>query len=129
MNHFKKTILPILLAGIWINVSVTIRWIFLVKSHMIEYYQNFNLVFPNEPINGVIWVIWGFLVAVFIFIISRKFNLVQTIIISWFLVFVMQWIVLWNIAMFPIKTLWIVIPLSLVEVFIGALICKRISPV
>ena len=129
MIQFKKTLLPILLTGIWINVSGTIRWIFLVKSYWVEYYRKLDLIFPTESINGVTWVIWGFIIAIFIFIISRKFNLVQTTLITWFLVFVMQWVVLWNIAMFPVNTLWTIIPLSFIEVFIGALICKRTSPV
>jgi hypothetical protein len=128
MNQFNKTILPILLTGIWINVSETIRWIFLVKSQWIEHYQKMNLVFPTEPVNGMTWMIWGFLLAISIFIISRKFNLIQTTLISWFLAFIMLWMVLWNIAVFPINIIWIVVPLSLLEVFVGTLICRKISP-
>jgi len=128
MILFNKTILPIILTGIWINVSESLRWIFLVKSHWIEHYEKLSLDFPTEPINGITWMIWGFLLAISIFIISRKFNLIQTTLISWLLAFVMLWVVLWNIDIFPIRILWIVVPLSLFELFVGALICKKISP-
>jgi hypothetical protein len=35
-------------------------------------------VLPQEPINIIIWMIWGFIFAATIFIFSRKFNLWQT---------------------------------------------------
>ena len=125
MEFIKKTFLPILTAGIWIILSEAVRWEFLIKVYWIEYYQNLNLVFPNEPINGITWLIWGFLFAIVVFILSKKFNLLQTTLISWFIVFVMLWVVLWNIDMLPGGILWFVVPLSLFEAFIAALICKR----
>jgi len=125
MRLLKKTILPILLTGIWVNVSETVRWELLVKSYWIEHYQNMNLVFPSALMNGITWMIWGFLLAISIFYISRKFNLIQTTLLSWFMAFVMLWVVLWNIDVFPVPILFIVVPLSLLEVFIAALICKK----
>jgi len=128
MVTFKKTILPILLTGIWINISETVRWLLLIESYWIEYYQNLNFVFPTGPVNAVIWMIWGFLFAVAIFVISKKFNLLQTTFLSWLVVFVMLWVVLWNIDILPAGILWIVVPLSLIETFVAAYICKRLSP-
>ena len=127
MECFKKTILPILLVGIWINISETARWLFLIKSYWIEHYEKMNLVFPNEPINAIIWMIWGFFFAIVIFVVSRKFNPLKAAIISWIVVFVMLWIVLWNINVLPVKILWYVVPLSFIEAYIGALICKKLS--
>ena len=127
MEYFKKIILPILLTGIWINISETLRWVFFVEPYWIEYYQNLNLSFPTGIINNIIWMIWGFSFATIIFIISRKFNLVQTTFLSWFVTFIMLWLVLWNIEILPVGFLWFVIPLSLFEVFVGALICKKLS--
>ena len=127
MGYFKKTILPILSTGIWINISETVRWELLIKSYWVDHYQNLNLVFPNEPLNGVIWMIWGFLFAITVFIISKKFNLLQTTFLSWFFVFVMMWIVIWNVDMLPKGILWVNAPMSLVEAFIAALICKKLS--
>lgn len=127
MGFFKKTVFPILITGIWINLSETIRWELLIKIYWIEHYQNLNLVFPNEPINGIIWLIWGFFFAIVIFILSTKFNLLQTTFLSWFAVFVMMWIVIWNVDILPQGILWFNAPLSLIEAFIGSLICKRLS--
>lgn len=125
MINFKKIILPILVTGIWINLSETIRWIFLIESYWIEHYKELNLVFPNEPVNMVTWMFWGFCFATIIFILSKKYKLWQAATLSWFVAFVMMWIVVWNVGVLPVKMLWINIPLSLFEAFIGALICKK----
>lgn len=127
MNYLKKTILPIFLAGIWINISETIRWEFLVKSYWIDKYQSMNLVFPTEMSNNLTWMIWGFLFSTIIFILSKKFNLLQTTLLSWFAVFVMMWVVVWNIDILPVSMLWFVVPLSLFEVFVAVWICKKLS--
>jgi hypothetical protein len=128
MGNFKNTVLPILVAGIWINISETARWLLVIKSYWTDHYQQLNLVFPNDPVHGIIWLIWGFLLAIVIFLLSEKFSLLQTSFISWIAVFVMLWIVLWNINILPVHILWYVIPLSFIEVFIAAFICKKLSP-
>lgn len=125
MLQFKKTILSILLSGIWINISETLRWEFIVKNYWIEHYENLNLLFPVELINNLTWMTWGFSFAIVLFILSRKFNTIQTTFLSWFAVFIMLWIVLWNVDVLPIRMLWIVAPLSLLETYVGALICRK----
>ena len=127
MDYIKKTILPIILVGLWINISETIRWLFLIEPYWVEHFQNLGLVFVSEPINGIIWIMWGFLFATTIFILSKKFNLLQTTFLAWFVVFVLMWIVVWNIGVLPTGMLWINVPLSLFEAFVGALICKRLA--
>jgi hypothetical protein len=125
MANIKKTIWQILLVSIWINVSETLRWMLFSKPYINKHYQTINLVLPNEPINGIIWLIWGIIIAVMIFIISKKFTVLQTTFIIWVIVFVMHWFALWNFAVLPINILWLVVPLSLIEVYVGALICKK----
>ena len=127
MEHIKKTILPIFLAGIWINISEFVRNEFLLKSYWIEHYQSLHLVFPSEPINGITWMIWGFLFAIAVFILSKKFNLLQTTLLSWFVVFVMMWVVIWNLHVLPNGILLFAVPLSLLEAFISAFICQKLS--
>jgi len=127
MEIFKQTILPILITGIWINISETVRWLLLVEEYWIDHYQNLNLVFPTGLESGLIWMIWGFCFATVIFILSKKFTLLQTTLFSWFVAFVMLWVVLWNINILPVGILWIVIPLSLFEAFVGAWMCKWIA--
>ncbi len=127
MKYFKNTILPILIVGIWINISEIIRWELLIKSFWVKHYVGINLVFPNDPINGIIWVLWGFLIAIVIYILSKIFTVLQTTLLSWFVVFVSLWIVLWNINMLPKNILWYVVPLSFFEVFVGAFLSKKLN--
>lgn len=125
MRIIKTIILPILITGIWVNISETIRWIFLVESYWLDKYQNLNLTFPNDTVNMIAWMIWGFFHATVIFILSQRYNLLQTTILSWFVAFAMMWIIVWNIGVLPIGMLWFNIPLSLLEALIGAYICIR----
>ncbi len=126
MNQFKKSIIPILLTGLWLNISGTIRWVFFIEAYWIEKYNNMNLVFPTGSSNNIVWMIWGFLFAITIYIISKKFSLIQTTLLSWFAVYVLMWIIVWNIGLLPIGMLWINIPLSLLDAFGGAFICKKL---
>ncbi|MDX5586238.1 MAG: hypothetical protein QNK20_15220 [Aureibaculum sp.] len=124
MKIFKQVVIPIIITGIWINISETIRWIFLIEPYWAEQYQKLNITFPNEKINLIVWMIWGFLFGITIFVLSKKYNLFQTTIFSWFVAFAMMWLIVWNIGVLPIRMLWLNIPLSLLETFIGAYICK-----
>lgn len=125
MRILKKTILPILITGIWINVSETIRWELLIKAYWLEQYETLGLVFPNSMVNIFVWMIWGFFFAITIFVLSTKFNLLQVTLFSWFVAFIMMWVIVWNVGILPTSMLWFNLPLSLFEAFIGALICKK----
>ena len=127
MEIIKKTILPILLTTIWISVSEFMRNEFLLKSYWTEHYENLGLVFPSEPINGAIWGLWSLCFATVIFIISKKFTLLQTALISWFLGFVLMWLVVGNMNVLPFGILPFAIPLSLLEAFLASLIIKKLS--
>jgi hypothetical protein len=74
MHSLKKTVLPILLATIWISFSKFVRNELLVKSYWTGHYQKLGLVFPSAPINGAMWGLWSLLFACAIFIISKKFS-------------------------------------------------------
>jgi hypothetical protein len=124
MKFFKKTILPVLLAGIWISISEFVRNEFIVKSYWTEHYRDLGLIFPSEPLNGAVWGIWSLLFAIAVFIIAKKFTLIQTTILSWFVAFVMMWVVIANLAVLPYGLLWYAVPLSFLESFVAALIIK-----
>ena len=123
----KKTVLPILLATIWISISEFVRNEFIVKSYWTGHYENLGLVFPSEPINGAVWGIWSLCFAIAIFIIAKKFSLIQTSILSWFVGFVLMWIVVWNMGVLPSGILFFAVPLSLLEAFIASLIIKKLT--
>lgn len=123
----KRTILPILLATIWISISEFVRNELLLKSFWIEHYQKLGLVFPSEPINGAVWGLWSLLFAISIFIISKKFSLIETAFLSWLVGFVLMWVVIGNLNVLPYGILIYAIPLSLLEAFVAALIIKKQS--
>lgn len=127
MKFLKKTVLPVLLATIWISLSEFIRNEFLVKSYWTDHYESLGLAFPSEPLNGAIWGIWSLLFAVAIFILSGKFSLVKTTLLSWFVGFVLMWVVIGNLEVLPYGLLYIAVPLSLLEAFLATFIIKKLS--
>jgi len=127
MYHFKKTILPILFATIWISISEFVRNELLVKSCWTNHYEKLGMNFPSEPINGAVWGLWSILFAVSIFVISRKFSLIQTTFLSWFVGFVLLWVVIGNMGVLPFGVLYVAIPLSLLEAFVAACIVIKTS--
>jgi hypothetical protein len=99
----------------------------LFKKYWIAHYQSLGMTFPSEPLNGMIWIVWGFLFSIAIYLISRKFNLIQTTLICWFMGFVLMWITIGNLNVLPSAILIYAVPLSLLETFIGFYICVKIS--
>ena len=128
MNLQFRNIMAVILTGIWVNASEFFRNEVLLKTYWIDHYRSLGMTFPSEPLNGMIWVAWGFLFAIAIYIISRKFDLIQTTLISWFMAFVLMWVVTWNLNVLPSAILIYAVPLSLLEAFIGSYICIKMSP-
>jgi hypothetical protein len=126
MNFIKKTVIPILLATVWISLSEFVRNEFLVKSYWTNHYKSLGLVFPAEPINGAMWGLWSLLFAIAIFIIAKKFSLLQTTSLAWLVGFVLMWVVIGNLGVLPDGLLYIAVPLSLLEAFVAAFIIKKI---
>ncbi len=124
----RKTILPILAAALWISMSEFFRNEVLVKSCWVEHYRSLGLVFPSEPINGAVWGLWSLLFALCIFILSRRFTLVETTFLSWLVGFVLMWVVIGNMGVLPFAILFYAVPLSLVESFVAALIIRKLPP-
>ena len=125
MENLKKAIWKILLVSIWINIFETLRWMLFAKPEIDMHFKAANLVLPNEPINNLLWLIWGIIIAVMIFIVSKKFKVLQTTFIVWITVYVMHWIALWNMAVLPINILWLAVPLTFINVLVGAVICTK----
>lgn len=127
MKTLKKTILPILLATIWISISEFVRNSYFLHDYWINHYANLGLTFPEEPINGAVWGIWSLCFAIGIYIISRKFSLFQTAMLSWFLGFVLMWLVTGNMNVLPFNILYFAIPLSILEAFLASFIIVKLS--
>lgn len=127
MKYLKKTILPILLATIWISISEFVRNEFLFKSYWTDHYDKLGLAFPSEPVNGAVWGLWSLLFAILIFVLNKKFSLVSTFLVSWYAGFILMWVVTWNMAVLPLGILWFAVPLSLLEAFLATLIINKLS--
>jgi hypothetical protein len=129
MKAFKSIILPVLLATIWISISEFVRNQILLKSLWINHYRELGLTFPTDPVTGIGWGIWSLMFAVAVFIIARKFTLWETTFLSWFVAFVMMWLVLGNLVVLPHMLVMYAIPLSILESFIAALIVKKFQKI
>lgn len=127
MKIFKPIFLPILLATIWISISEFVRNELILKSYWTDHYEGMGLVFPSEPINGAIWGVWSLLFAVSIYLISRKFGLGQTTLISWLVGFVLMWVVTGNMGVLPFGILYFAVPLSVLEAFLASWIIVKLS--
>jgi hypothetical protein len=127
MHFIKKTVLPVLIATLWISISEFVRNEWLLQSYWTNHYENMGLQFPAEPINGAVWGLWSLCFAIGIFFISKKFSLPATTFIAWLMAFVLMWIVTGNLGVLPFKLLLYAIPLSILETFLAALIIKKLS--
>ncbi len=123
----KNNLTAIVLATVWISISEFLRNEFLLKHLWVEHYQKMGLVFPSEPMNGAIWGLWSSCFAVGIFIISRKFSLFQTFLLSWFVGFVFMWLVVGNLGVLPFGILPVAIPLSLLETVLAVYLVNKFS--
>jgi hypothetical protein len=125
MKSIKSSLVPILLATVWISISEFTRNEFLLKSFWVDHYKSLGLVFPSDPINGAVWGLWSLLFAIGIYIISKKFSLVETIGIAWLMGFVLMWLVTGNMEVLPFGILIFAVPLSILEVFLAVFIIKK----
>ncbi len=127
MKLLQTKILPILLASVWISISEFFRNEFLFKHLWLDHYKNLGLIFPSEPMNGAIWGVWSVLFAIGIWLVANKFSFWETIAISWLFGFVLMWISIGNLGVFPFALLYFAIPLSLLEVVIATIIINYFS--
>ncbi len=126
MKTFKTIILPIFLATLWISLSEFVRNEFILKMYWTNHYEKMGLVFPSEPINGIVWGIWSLVFAVAIYIMAEKFSLWQTTFLAWLVGFVMMWLVTGNLGVLPFGILIYAVPLSVLEAFLAAFIITRL---
>ncbi len=122
----KKTILPISIAGIWITISEFVRNELLLKHYWINHFNSIGLKFETLPLNGILWMIWSFALAYFIFKLLQKFSFRESIVLTWLSAFLMMWITMYNLQTLPLALLLFAIPLSFLEVLIAAVLIKKI---
>jgi len=123
----RRPVLAVMLAGVWVNLCEFVRNQVLFSAHWQEHYRGMGLVFPAQPVNAMLWVVWSFLLAGTAFAVSRRFGLLQTTFLTWVMGFVMMWVVIWNLAVLPVGILPIAVPFSFVEALGAAFICRKLA--
>jgi len=122
-----KTILTVVVAGIWIGLCEFVRNQLVLVSQWQNHYRGMRLEFPSKPVNGIMWMVWSFMFAGVAFAISRRFGLWQTTFIGWLLGWVMMWVVIWNLLALPVGILPIAVPFSFVEALGAAFLCRKLA--
>jgi hypothetical protein len=123
----NRTILTVTIATIWISISEFVRNTFLLNNYWTAHYQKLGMIFPEQPVNGAVWRIWSLCFAITIYILSKKYTLLQTTFLSWFVGFVFMWLVIGNLGVLPFGILIYSIPLSLLESFLASFIIFKLS--
>jgi len=124
MKILRTIVIPILSAAIWISISEFVRNELLFKSYWIHHYQNLGLAFRSDTINGMVWGIWSLCFATAIFIFSKKYSLLHTFLLSFFVGFVLMWLAIGNLGVLPYKLLPFAVPLALIESFVASYLIK-----
>lgn len=122
-----KNILSIFLAALWISLNEFVRNTFVLHGHWLKHYQSLGIPFPEQPVNGAVWGLWSLCFAGAIFFLAKKFTLLQTTLLAWWVGFVLMWLVLGNLGVLPLGILPIAIPLSVLETFGAVWIIKKIG--
>jgi hypothetical protein len=128
MTRMAKSAWHILLLAVWINISETVRWVLFSKPKFDAVFHDHGQVMPDQPINNILWMVWGVIIACIVYFLSAKFTVVKTTLITWCAVCVTVWIVMWNLAVLPPGLLIVAVPLSLFEIYIAALIAQKLQP-
>ena len=123
----KKPLLAIVAAGVWITASEFIRNEILFKHYWVDHFAGLGLKFATLPVNGLLWTLWSLLLAGLIAKLLTKFTFLETIAYAWLAGFPLMWISLFNLQVLPHGLLLIAVPLSLLEVFIAAVIVNKLQ--
>jgi hypothetical protein len=122
-----RSVIGVVAAAVWISASEFLRNNLLLLHFWVDRYQQLGLTFPAKPLNGALWGLWSLLFAIAIFVIAQRFTLIETTLLSWFVAFVLMWVVIGNLLVLPVGILIYAVPLSLLEAFIATLIIKSID--
>lgn len=122
-----RSVLAMLLAGIWVNAFEFVRNMVLLTRQWNEHYRDLGLVFPAAPVNGAVWVIWAFVFAGAMYVLTRRFGLWSAALLGWVTGFVLMWLVIGNLRVLPFAILPVAVPMSFVEAMGAAFICRKLA--
>ncbi len=107
------------------TVSEFVRNELLFKGEWVGHFSSLGLRFQTLPLNGVLWMVWSFLLAYLVYSLQFVFSFWKTVLLSWMPSFLMMWITIYNLQVLPLSLLWYAVPLSLFEVIVALLILQR----
>lgn len=122
----KKVMFALASSCFWITFSEFIRNEFLIRFYWQEHYQTIGLTFKTLPINGVLWIIWSFVLSYMLFKLLSKFKFFEAVFLGWIFTFLMMWITLYNLQVLPLKILLPAIPLSFLEIMVAEIMIQKI---
>jgi hypothetical protein len=73
-----RPVLAILAATVWISLNEFLRNQLFLIDHWTAHYAAMGLTFPGDPVNGAVWGLWSLCFAVAIFVMARRFSLLET---------------------------------------------------
>ena len=139
--NWKSYFIVVVITSIWINVSEVFRYFVFVIPNVKEYWQGIEHVGDMNWTIFAIWGLWDMILtamAVFIFwLYTQRFgnnirSVVSSAIIVWMFFFVLYWVGAANMGYSDWSILWIVLPLSLLELlianFISSQLYKKLEP-
>lgn len=124
-----RSLLAVLASTMWISINEFVRNQVVLLDAWTAHYAASGLTFPTAPINGAVWGLWALAFAFTVFLVSRRFGLVQSAALAWLIGFVLMWLVIGNLGVLPYGILPIAIPWSMAEAFGAAWIGMRLDPV
>ncbi len=122
-----RAILATLAATFWIATNEFVRNQLVLVDHWTGHYAAMGLTFPGEPVNGAVWGIWSLCFAVAIFVMARRFSLIETTALAWSVGFLLMWLVVGNLGMLPFSVLPYAIPWSMLEAFGAVWVVKKLN--
>jgi len=113
------------LAGLWITASEFFRNQLLLIDQWTGRYDGLGLTFRTTPVNGIMWMLWSFLFAGYIFWLRKNCTALVTVTLAWISAFPMMWITLYNLQVLPFGILPFALPLSIIEVVLAVVIIGK----
>lgn len=132
---FKQFAIITLIVSVWINISEVFRYFIFIRPEMQSFLRGVEGIADMNLGIFSIWGLWDTLlttVLVFIFwLVAKSFgNDNRSVLISgvlvWSAVFLIFWIATANMGLSKWGTLLIALPLSLLEMLVGAWIASKL---
>ena len=123
-----RSIAAIAAAWVWVGFSEFLRNQLLFAQLWVDHYRSLGLEFPNAPLNAALWMVWALVFVIVVWVLSRRFTLVPTMILAWVIGFVMMWLVIGNLGVLPFGLLWFAVPLSMIEAAGAVVLVAKIDP-